>query len=250
MTLQRTAVITGGSRGIGLATAERLLGLGHRVYITGRGRAALERAQEQLSAFGPVEVLPFDSSDPVATREALAPTQADILVANVGMAVSGSVQETSLEDWHRVLQTNLTSAFVAMKTLLPHMVGQRWGRIVTVGSMASHQPIRHGAAYTASKHGLLGLTRAAAADLQNCGVTVNMVAPAFVRTEMTMENAQRIAEATGISIEQAERKLAGVSTLGRLIEPQEVAEAICRYITDDGQLTGHSTTIGFTASAP
>ena len=144
------------------------------------------------------------------------------------------------------MDTNVTSAFVAMSALLPGMLERGWGRIVTVGSLASHEPIRHGVAYTASKHALLGLTRAVAADVAGRGITVNMVAPAFVRTDMTTENAQRMAYASGGSVTEAERKLAGLSTLGRLIEPEEVAAEICRYVDDEaGELNGQSVALGF-----
>lgn len=242
----RTAVVTGGSRGIGLATARALLERGHRVVITGRNESTLKAAQADLARPGRVDLLPFDSSDPEATQMSLGSIVADILIANVGVGFSGSIADTPLSRWRQVMDTNVTSAFVAISALLPGMLERGWGRIVTVGSLASHEPIRYGVAYTASKHALLGLTRAVAADVAGRGITVNMVAPAFVRTDMTTENAQRMAYAGGGSVTEAERKLAGLSTLGRLIEPEEVAAEICRYVEDGaGELNGQSVALGF-----
>jgi len=243
--MSRLAVITGGSRGIGFATARLLLELGHDVVITGRTRESLDRACEELAGLGTISGLALDSADAASTQRALEPLGADILVCNVGTGFSGTAQSTSLDEWEMVLRTNLTSAFAAMKAALPAMLDRGWGRIVSVGSMASHQPIRYGAAYTASKHALLGLTRAVAEDTRGTGVTANLVAPAFVRTDMTVANAQRIAEARGSSLAEAEQQLGTMSNLGRLIEPEEVAEQIVALTTEDLTTTGTSVPMGF-----
>lgn len=242
----RTALVTGGSRGIGLATAHELLRMGHRVIITGRTESTLAAAMEELDSPEHVRFLQFDASSPEAIQRALGDIEADILVANVGMGFAGSIATTELDDWRTVMDTNVTSAFVSIRALLPGMLERGWGRIVTVGSMSSHEPIRHGIAYTASKHALLGLTRAVAADVAGKGVTVNMVAPAFVRTDMTTANANLIAAATGDSQAGAESRLAGLSTIGRLIEPDEVALEICGFfLAEADALNGQSIAMGF-----
>ncbi|CAN5211125.1 SDR family oxidoreductase [soil metagenome] len=242
----RRILITGGSRGIGLRTAEAFVRKGDEVTITGRDPRTLVEAQATLADLGSIRTMEVDSSNLSASAVAFGSIEVDILVSNVGAGFSGSIQQTPLDEWQRMFDTNVTSAFVAIQALLPGMVGRGWGRIVTVGSMASHQAIRYGVAYTVSKHALLGLTRAVAADLTGTGVTANMVAPAFVRTDMMAENARRIVEKSGMTMLEAERKLAALSPLGRLIEPEEVAAAILSFASEDaGDLNGVSTEMGF-----
>ncbi|MTD13876.1 SDR family NAD(P)-dependent oxidoreductase [Nakamurella sp. YIM 132087] len=236
----RLALVTGGSRGIGRCTAEILLARGHAVVITGRDPERLEKAAAELG--GDVRTLAMDAADVAGTATSFAEVAPDILVANAGVGYSGTVASTPLTDWDDVIATNVTSAFVAIKAVLPHMLEAGWGRIVTVGSMAAHVPIRYGIAYTASKHALWGLTRAVSVECRKKGVTANMVAPAFVRTDMTRANAELL----GGPIEEAEAKLGALSTWGRLIEPEEVAEQICRFTGPEADgITGTSVTMGF-----
>lgn len=244
--MTRIAVVTGGSRGIGYSTAGQLLDAGFEVIITGRNESSLGEAQETLSSRGSVTTLAFDASSAEDTARVLTPLQVDVLVANVGVGYSGSILKTSLDDWEMVLRNNVTSAFVAIQSVLSGMMERKWGRIVTVGSMASHIPIRGGVAYVASKHALLGITRAVALDVKGTGVTVNMVAPAFVRTDMTKENVTRIVAASGLESDVAEQKLAALSTLNRLLEPDEVATEIMRFVMDEqGEMSGTSVAMGF-----
>lgn len=243
---RRHALVTGGSRGIGFSAAQRLLADGFRVTITGRDQARLDEARDLLGGTH-VQTLGLDATDHDASAAAFAAAEVDVLVANVGAALSASVADTNLDAWRRVLDTNVTAAFVAIQAVLPRMLEQDHGRIVTVGSLASHRPIRFGAAYTSSKHALLGLTRAVALDCRGKDVTANMVAPAFVRTEMMTENARKISEASGRPVEEVERKLASVSDFGRLIEPEEVAHEISTFVAD-GSRTGEITIMGDAAS--
>lgn len=241
--MTRTAVVTGGSAGIGLATAARLLSDGYAVVITGRNEARLANAIEQLGAPAGLSHLVLDARDHDATAESFSQVRPDILVENVGMAFSGDVARTSLDDWNRVLATNVTAAFVSIRACAPFMVERGWGRIVTVGSLASHRPIRHGVAYTASKHALWGLTSAVALDLRGTGVTANLVAPAFVRTPMMRANAEEISAAGSRTVDQVEQQLAALSDLGRLLEPEEVAAEVSASIAD-GDRSGHMSVMG------
>jgi 3-hydroxybutyrate dehydrogenase len=247
--MSRRVVITGASRGIGFETAAAFLRRGDDVTITGRGVASLDEAVSRLATLSPLgnlHAISVDSSDTEAMIAALEPLRAEVLVSNVGAGFSGSILQTSLADWQHLLELNTTSAFTAIKTVLPGMLDAGFGRIITVGSMASHQAIKYGVAYTASKHALLGLTRAVALDVAGKGVTVNMVAPAFVRTDMMIENIERMTAKNGITAAEAESRLAALSTSGRLIEPEEVADEIVRYAAEDaGDVTGQSTTMGF-----
>lgn len=241
----KTALVTGGSRGIGRSVAEQLLRNGHRVVITARSQASIDEALRVLAPIGPVTGLVLDAADSDATRQAMSPMRVDILVCNVGQGYSGTVLTTPVEDWQRVLATNVSSAFDAIASVLPGMLDRGWGRIVTVGSMGSHRPLRYGLAYTTSKHALWGLTRAVAEDLRGTGVTANMVAPAFVRTEMTAETAAIVAGSSGMTTAEAEERLAALSDWGRLIEPEEVAVAIVALTKDELEVTGTSVTLGF-----
>lgn len=249
--MTRRVVVTGASRGIGFSTAVAFLRRGDEVTITGRSMASLEEAQQKLATLAPLgnlRILAVDSADTGAMIAALEPLGAEVLVSNVGAGFSGSILQTSLEDWNQLVEVNSTSAFTAIKVVLPAMLDAGFGRIITVGSMASHQAIKYGVAYVASKHALLGLTRAVALDTLGKGVTVNMVAPAFVRTDMMIENIERMVAKNGISQAEAEAKLAGLSTIGRLIEPEEVADEILRFAAEEaGDITGTSTTMGFEA---
>lgn len=241
----RTALVTGGSRGIGRSVAERLLRDGHRVVITARSQSSIDEALRALAPLGLVTGLVVDAADSDATRRLMSPIAVDILVCNVGQGYSGTVLTTSVEDWRRVLATNVSSAFDAISVVLPGMLERGWGRIVTVGSMGSHRPLRYGLAYTASKHALWGLTRAVAEDFRGSGVTANMVAPAFVRTEMTAETVAIVAGSSGMSVVEAEARLAALSDWGRLIDPDEVAAAIVALTQDDLEVTGTSVNLGF-----
>jgi NAD(P)-dependent dehydrogenase (short-subunit alcohol dehydrogenase family) len=244
--MNRTAIVTGGSRGIGYFVAQQLLGSGFDVVITGRNEPSLRDAQRKLSVLGSIEALVLDASDPDATSRVLSGIPADVLVANVGIGLSGTVSKTTVREWEMVLENNVTSAFAAIRAVIGGMLDRKWGRIVTVGSMASHVPIRSGVAYVASKHALLGLTRAVALDTKGTGVTVNMVAPSFVRTDMTKDNVERIVVASGLTSEVAEQKLAALSPLNRLLEPDEVASEIMRFVLDEtGEITGTSVSMGF-----
>jgi 3-hydroxybutyrate dehydrogenase len=247
--VKKTAIVTGGSRGIGYCTAQQLLENGFDVVITGRNEATLMTACQQLGTLGNVASMAFDATDSDTVTQLFSTIRADALVANVGVGFSGTVAKTSVEDWEMVLRNNVTSAFVAIQSVLDGMLERGWGRIVTVGSMASHVPIRNGVAYAASKYALLGLTRAIALDTAGSGVTVNMVAPAFVRTDMTKDNVERIVAASGLSSDAAEQKLAALSPLNRLLEPEEVAAEILKFVLDEaGEVSGSSVAMGFEVS--
>lgn len=241
----KSAMVLGGSRGIGLACAGALLAEGHRVTITARSTANFDSARETLGGSAPdgLDAVVLDSTDHDAVDRAIRGRSVDILVVNTGIGFSARLADTSLADWARVLDINVTAAFTAMRAAVPGMTGRGWGRIVTLGSIAAHEGLRFGTAYSSSKHALLGLTRAVAAEVAATGVTVNMVSPAFVRTDMTTENAQRIAAASGRSIADAERALAEVTPLGRLLEPDEVAEQVVRLTRPDSAETNGTAVI-------
>jgi len=205
--MSRRVVVTGGTRGIGAAVAARFAAAGDEVVAVGRADCDVtdERAVAALFArVGPVEVL----------------------VNNAGVADSAPLERTTLAAWRAQLNVNATGAFLCTRAALPGMRERGSGRIVTVASTAGVVGARYTAAYTASKHAAVGLTRSVASEVAGTGVTANAVCPAFVRTDMTRESLRRIRAATGRSEEESEAALAAAAPLGRLLEPEEVAFAV------------------------
>jgi NAD(P)-dependent dehydrogenase (short-subunit alcohol dehydrogenase family) len=221
----RTVVVTGGAKGIGRATVERFAALGERVVALGRDEAALAA----LAAVAALEVETHvcDVTDETAVARVFGALGAiDVLVNNAGMGESAPLHLTTLESWQRHLEVNATGAFLCMRAVAPGMRERGDGAIVTVASTAGRVGVPYTTAYTASKHAVIGLTRAVAAELAGTGVRVNAVCPTFVRTEMTDRSIAQIVQSTGRSPEEAEAALAAASPLGRLLEPDEVADAI------------------------
>jgi NAD(P)-dependent dehydrogenase (short-subunit alcohol dehydrogenase family) len=205
--VSRRVVVTGGTRGIGAAIVTRFRATGDEIVAVGRADCDVT-----------------DEAAVAALFERLG--QVDVLVNNAGVASSAPLERTTLDDWRAHLDVNATGAFLCTRAALPGMLERDSGRIVTIASTAGVAGARYTAAYTASKHAAVGLTRAAAAEAAGTGVTVNAVCPTFVRTDMTSESISRIADTTGRSAQEAEAALAAASPLGRLLEPEEVAFAV------------------------
>ena len=234
----RTAVVTGGGRGIGAAIAAQLAAAGAAVLVAARSTPEVEALAANLCATGwRVVAATCDVADPGAVSE-LARTAAtalgdvDILINNAGMSLAAPIHRTSLEDWNRLLAVNATGAFLCMQAFLPGMLERRRGRVVNIASTAGLAGDRYIAAYAASKHALLGLTRAAAAETAARGVTVNAVCPGYVATEMTEASVTRIAGATGRSRDDALKALSERNPQGRLVDPGEVAAATLYLCSD------------------
>jgi len=236
--LGRTAVVTGGGRGIGEAVARRLAGAGAPVLVAARTRAEVESVAASIrDEGGQAWAAECDVTDE-ASVEALAAEartqlgRVDILVNNAGAAGSAPLVRTTREEWDRLLAVNATGAFLCTRAFLPEMLEGEWGRVVNVASVAGLHGARYIAAYAASKHALIGLTRAAAAEVAGKGVTVNAVCPGYVDTAMTDESVARIVEKTGRTEEEARAAIVGSTPLGRLITPDEVADAVV-YLCGD-----------------
>ncbi|HEY1714322.1 MAG TPA: SDR family oxidoreductase [Solirubrobacteraceae bacterium] len=223
MSAPRTVVVTGGAKGIGRATVERFAALGDRVVALGRDAEALTALGDAVG----VDTHVCDVTDEASVTLVFDEIGAvDVLVNNAGMGESAPLHRTTLESWHRHLEVNATGAFLCMRAVIPGMRERGEGAVVTVASTAGRTGVPYTGAYTASKHAVIGLTRAVAAELAGTGVRVNAVCPTFVRTEMTDRSIAHIVQSTGRSAEQAEAALAAASPLGRLLEPEEVADAI------------------------
>ncbi|MGZ4296986.1 MAG: SDR family NAD(P)-dependent oxidoreductase [Solirubrobacteraceae bacterium] len=217
--MSRTVVVTGGAKGIGRATVERFGALADRVVALGRDAAALATLDAETHV--------CDVTDEAAVSRAFSAIgDVDVLVNNAGMGESAPLHQTTLESWRRHLDVNATGAFLCMRAVAPGMRQRGTGAIITVASTAGRVGVPYTSAYSASKHAVVGLTRAVASELAGTGVRVNAVCPTFVRTEMTDRSIATIVQRTGRTPEQAEEALAAASPLGRLLEPDEVAEAI------------------------
>jgi NAD(P)-dependent dehydrogenase (short-subunit alcohol dehydrogenase family) len=219
------AVVTGASRGIGLAIARGLLAQGARVTLMARDAAALEAA---AAGFGDgVAWQTVDVTDPASVDAAFARAgAADILVNNAGQAASSTFARTDAAMWQRMLDVNLTGAYHCSQAALPGMLDAGWGRIVNVASTAGLTGYRYVAAYCAAKHGLVGLTRALALELASKGITVNAVCPGYTDTDIVQDAVANIVRKTGRSAEQARAELAAGNPQGRLVQPEEVAHAV------------------------
>jgi NAD(P)-dependent dehydrogenase (short-subunit alcohol dehydrogenase family) len=226
----RRCLVTGAGRGIGAAVARRLSGQGHAVALS--ARSADELAAVAAGLPGPALVVPADLTDPATADAVLGAVErewggpVEVLVLNAGAGVSAPLARTTDEDWARMLDLNLTAPFRLLRAALPGMVEAGWGRVVAVASTAAKRGDPYVAAYTASKHGLLGLVRSAAAEVAGSGVTVNAVCPGYVDTPMTARTVGTISATTGRTPEQAREALARRQPIGRLVDPDEVADAV------------------------
>ncbi|MDP9465200.1 MAG: SDR family oxidoreductase [Actinomycetota bacterium] len=215
----RTAVVTGGAKGIGRACSDALHAAGFRVVAVGRDQQALEASGH---AHYVCDVT--DEASVAATFDLIGAV--DVLVNNAGVSMSAPVHRTPLADWNDAFAVNATGAFLCTRAVVPGMRERGWGRIVTVASTSSHAGSPYIAAYAASKHAVLGLMRVVAAEVAGTGVTANTVCPTFVRTTMTERTIANIVDRTGRGETEAEQALASQSALGRLLEPDEVAAAV------------------------
>ncbi|HET7173587.1 MAG TPA: SDR family oxidoreductase [Nocardioidaceae bacterium] len=223
------ALVTGAGRGIGRAVATRLSSEGYAVALTARHRDQL--AETAAECAGRAVVLPADITAAGAVEQLFAAVEEQlgpvgVLVANAGAGTSARVEKTSDETWQWMLDVNLTAPFRCIRRAIPAMRTAGWGRIVVVASVAARVGAPYLSAYAASKHGVLGLVRTAAAELAPTGVTVNAVCPGYVDTPMTEASVHGIVELTGRSAGEAREILARKQPTGRLVTADEVAEAV------------------------
>ena len=187
---QRHAVVTGGAQGIGRAIAERLLRSGASVSLWDRDAAAAEDAAAALSAAGDVMPLAVDVTSPTQVHQATARTlervgRIDVLVANAGIAgPNHPTWEYPLDAWHQILAVNLTGTFLCCRAVVPAMLAQQYGRIVTIASVAGKEGNPNASAYSASKAGVIALTKSLGKELAGHDIAVNCVTPAAADTRI------------------------------------------------------------------
>jgi 3-oxoacyl-[acyl-carrier protein] reductase len=232
----KTALVTGASQGIGEAIAKLLARQGARVVLAARNEEKLQALAARIAAAGGrAHPLALDVSQPETFGERLKTlpedfAAIDVLVNNAGVTADNLLARMSLEDWERVLRTNLTGAFALSKEVIRGMMKRRWGRIINVSSVVGMMGNAGQANYAASKAGLIGFTKSLARELGSRSITVNVVAPGYIQTAMT-ENLP----------EASREELAGSIALKRLGMVDDVAAAVLFLASEEaGYITGHT----------
>jgi NAD(P)-dependent dehydrogenase (short-subunit alcohol dehydrogenase family) len=225
----KNAVVTGGGRGIGAAIAQALVEAGAGVVVSARSSDEIEETAAALrDAGGSAWAVEADVSDPAqvtamferATEQA---GQIDILVNNAGFASSSRLTSIRLEEWERLFAVNVTGTFLCTQAFLPSMAERGWGRVVNVASIAGRMGAPYISAYVASKHAVVGFTRAVAMEYAATGVTVNAVGPGYVDTALVDSAIRNISSKTGLEDDAARETLRRQSPQGRIYSPEEVA---------------------------
>ncbi|MCI0433985.1 MAG: SDR family oxidoreductase [Gemmatimonadetes bacterium] len=248
---RRHAVVTGGGRGIGAAIAHALAAAGANVTVMGRSAQHLDATVERLRSRGArAEAVTVDVTDEASIDGAFAEAEARlgatrILVNNAGQSEGIATLETTRELWDGLLTVNLTGAFLCAKRALGSMLEQGGGRIINIASTAGLKGVPRIAAYCASKHGLIGLTRSLALEFARSGITVNAVCPGYTDTAMAHRAVQRIVANSGKTADEAKRLIERSNAFGRLVRPEEVADTVVWLCGDEASgVTGQSIVIG------
>jgi NAD(P)-dependent dehydrogenase (short-subunit alcohol dehydrogenase family) len=243
------ALVTGGGRGIGAAIATALAAEGARITLLGRNRNALAQHAYTLPESAEAHVVVADVANASAVAEAFEHARArhgdpQILVNNAGIGIGAPFTKLDEAAWNAVIGVNLNGVYHCTREAVPAMLAAGYGRIVNVASTAGLVGGKYIAAYTAAKHGVVGLTRALAAELGPKGITVNAVCPGFTESEMLERTLSGIETATGRTREDASAALLARNPLGRFVRAEEVASAVvwlCR--TDSAAMNGQAIVI-------
>jgi 3-hydroxybutyrate dehydrogenase len=239
----KVALITGGGRGIGRAIASAFASEGAQVGVAARTLEQVEQVSRELGDRFQANALPVecDVSDVRSVERMFARVREtfgrgpDIMVNNAGIAESAPIVRTDDEFWNRHLAINLSGSFYCTRAALPEMIERGWGRIINMASIAGKTGAPYIAAYSASKHGLIGLTRSNAVEVAAKGITVNAICPGYVDTDMTTRGVENITRKTGRSADEALASLVKMSPQNRLITSEEVAALAVLLASEEGR---------------
>lgn len=223
------ALVTGAGQGIGEAIARQLLASGARLTVLGRRAQPLQKLVNEYP--GRCQMVLADVANESEVKAAFvqavsAQGAINILVNNAGQASSTPFMKMDAAHWQQMLAVNLTGTMLCMQQVLPAMAVAGWGRIVNVASTAGLVGYAYVAAYVAAKHGVVGLTRALALEYAKKGITVNAVCPGYTETDIVKTSIERVVEKTGRSADEALAEFVKSNPQGRLVQPQEVADAV------------------------
>jgi NAD(P)-dependent dehydrogenase (short-subunit alcohol dehydrogenase family) len=221
----RRVLVTGGGSGIGLAIARAFQKRGHEVTIAGRDAA-------RLQATGLPHVV-MDVTDEASVADGVSACgPVDIFIANAGGAETSPALATPRELWERMIALNLTSVYLCARAAVPPMAERKWGRFIVIASTAALKGYAYAGAYAAAKHGALGFVRTLALELAKTGVTANAICPGYTHTPLVADAIETIMRKTGRSREEAAAAMVKHNPMGRLITPEEVAEAALWLASD------------------
>jgi 3-hydroxybutyrate dehydrogenase len=225
----KTALITGGGRGIGRSCALAFAKEGAQIVVAARTESEIEKVAAEIREMGRralaviLDVREPESIERAFKRAASEIGTVDILINNAGIARSEPLVKCSEELWQEVIDVNLNGTFRCTKAALPGMLQKGWGRIINIASVAGKAGAPYISAYTASKHGVLGFTKALAQEVATRGITVNAICPGYVETDMAEHAIKTIGEKTGASPEKAKAYLEQTTPQKRLFQPEEVS---------------------------
>lgn len=243
----KVVLVTGGGGGIGRSLALAFAAEGGQVVVTGRTKARLDDVANEIQRLGgkacslTCDVTRKPAVEALKTQIESKLGAVQVLVNNAGLAPAVAFLDMEDRLWEEVFNVNLTGTYNCCKVFVPGMIASGWGRIINIASTVAKVAYSHISAYTASKHAVLGLTRALALEVAKTGVTVNAICPGYVDTELTLNNAKSMAEKTGKPLEEILGLFKRTSPQNRLIDPAEVAEMAVMLASESaGGITGQA----------